>query len=138
VDQPARGPATAEGAGFFHDLQEGGPKLKIVFILERSGGGEAGEAAAACRHRCRPRKIWGRWRGRAGGWNSMTGNSRKNSGSTIAKAGTGSSWHHHVNLVSMAFGSLRCESARAKKNFWCDAAGADPAGGPLPVMPDPL
>lgn len=55
-------------------------------------------------------------------------------------------WHHHVTLVSMAFGFLRCEQARAKKNFWCDAApdpppvasSANPAGGPLPVVPDPL
>jgi len=46
----------------------------------------------------------------------------------------------------MAFGFLRCEQARAKKNFWCDAAadpsptasGVDPAGGPLPVVPEPL
>jgi SRSO17 transposase len=35
-------------------------------------------------------------------------------------------WHHHVTLVSMAFAFLRCEQARAKKNFWCDLA-ADPA-----------
>src|SRR6185295_17001154 len=55
-------------------------------------------------------------------------------------------WHHHVTLVSMAFCFLRCEQARAKKNFWCDAppdpppsAGrADPPLGPLPVVPDPL
>jgi len=55
-------------------------------------------------------------------------------------------WHHHVTLVSMAFGFLRCEQARAKKNFWCDvaadpssaASGVDPAGGPLPVVPEPL
>lgn len=31
-------------------------------------------------------------------------------------------WHHHVTLVSMAFAFLRCEQARAKKNFWCDLA----------------
>jgi len=31
-------------------------------------------------------------------------------------------WHHHVTLVSMAFAFLRSEQARAKKNFWCDAA----------------
>jgi SRSO17 transposase len=35
-------------------------------------------------------------------------------------------WHHHVTLVSIAFAFLRCEQARAKKNFWCDLA-ADPA-----------
>ena len=41
---------------------------------------------------------------------------------------------------------LRCEQARAKKNFWCDAAAdpadaasrADPPLGPLPVVPLPL
>jgi SRSO17 transposase len=31
-------------------------------------------------------------------------------------------WHHHVTLVSLAFAFLRTEQARAKKNFWCDAA----------------
>ena len=52
-------------------------------------------------------------------------------------------WHHHVTLVSMAFEFLRCEQARAKKNFWCDAAsdppaaasGADPSLGALPLVP---
>lgn len=33
-------------------------------------------------------------------------------------------WHHHVTLVSLAFAFLRTEQARAKKNFWCDAADA--------------
>lgn len=55
-------------------------------------------------------------------------------------------WHHHVTLVSMAFGFLRCEQARAKKNFWCDAppdpprpaGGAHPPRGPLPMVPHPL
>ena len=55
-------------------------------------------------------------------------------------------WHHHVTLVSVAFAFLRCEQARAKKNFWCDvaadpagaASGADPPHGPLPVVPKPL
>ena len=55
-------------------------------------------------------------------------------------------WHHHVTLVSMAFCFLRCEQARAKKNFWCDAApdqaqsasGPDPTLGPLPLVPDAL
>lgn len=36
-------------------------------------------------------------------------------------------WHHHVTLVSIAFAFLRSEQARAKKNFWCDAA--QPASG---------
>jgi len=35
-------------------------------------------------------------------------------------------WHHHVTLVSMAFALLRCEQARAKKNFWCDVDYAAP------------
>jgi len=55
-------------------------------------------------------------------------------------------WHHHVTLVSMAFGFLRGEQARAKKNFWCDVApdaaapadAADPDDGPLPLVPEPL
>ena len=55
-------------------------------------------------------------------------------------------WHHHVTLVSMAFCFLRCEQARAKKNFWCDAApdapqspgSADPPLRSLPVVPEPL
>ena len=55
-------------------------------------------------------------------------------------------WHHHVTLVSMAFGFLRGEQSRAKKNFWCDltpdpaatADAADPADGPLPVVSEPL
>jgi SRSO17 transposase len=55
-------------------------------------------------------------------------------------------WHHHVTLVSMAFAFLRCEQARAKKNFWCDAApdppsaasGADPPLRPLPMVSEPF
>jgi SRSO17 transposase len=55
-------------------------------------------------------------------------------------------WHHHVTLVSMAFAFLRSEQLRSKKNFWCDpasdsaatAGAADPSGGPLPMVPDPL
>ena len=55
-------------------------------------------------------------------------------------------WHHHVTLVSMAFGFLRSEQARAKKNGWCDvapdalapASRAPAAGRPLPLVPDPL
>lgn len=45
-------------------------------------------------------------------------------------------WHHHVTLVSMAFAFLRTEQARAKKNFWCDAA--DPAAntGTTPSQAD--
>jgi SRSO17 transposase len=55
-------------------------------------------------------------------------------------------WHHHVTLVSMAFAFLRSEQLRSKKNFWCDpasnsaatAGAADPSGGTLPMVPDPL
>lgn len=55
-------------------------------------------------------------------------------------------WHHHVTLVSMAFGFLRSQQLRGKKNFWCDlapdpaqtAVPLDPPGGTLPVVPNPL
>lgn len=55
-------------------------------------------------------------------------------------------WHHHVTLVSIAFAFLRGEQLRSKKNFWCDpspnsaatAGAADPSGGTLPMVPDPL
>lgn len=55
-------------------------------------------------------------------------------------------WHHHVTLVSMAFAFLRGEQLRTKKNFWCEpasdsaatAGAADPPGGTLPMVPDPL
>jgi SRSO17 transposase len=55
-------------------------------------------------------------------------------------------WHHHVTLVSMAFGFLRSQQLRGKKNFWCDlapdstqTAGAlDPPDGTLPVVPNPI
>jgi hypothetical protein len=39
-------------------------------------------------------------------------------------------WHHHVCLVTMAYGFLRTEQARLKKHFWCDldaAAGSEEA-----------
>jgi SRSO17 transposase len=53
-------------------------------------------------------------------------------------------WHHHVTLVSLAFAFLRGEQLRFKKNFWCElapdpaatAGAADPADGPLPLVPD--
>jgi len=55
-------------------------------------------------------------------------------------------WHHHVTLVSLAFGFLRSEQAHSKKNFWCDFtddAPTPPSRGdsprrPLPVVPDVL
>jgi SRSO17 transposase len=53
-------------------------------------------------------------------------------------------WHHHVTLVSLAFGFLRSEQTRAKKNFWCEPAADAPAapiqsnpdGGPMSVVSD--
>jgi SRSO17 transposase len=53
-------------------------------------------------------------------------------------------WHHHVTLVSLAFGFLRSEQYRAKKNFWCEPADdapdassqPDPNGRPMPVVPN--
>ncbi len=38
-------------------------------------------------------------------------------------------WHHHVTLVSVAYGFLLLESLRRKKNFWVDPAEM-PEGDP--------
>lgn len=38
-------------------------------------------------------------------------------------------WHHHVTLVSVAYGFLLLESLRSKKNFWVDPAEM-PEGDP--------
>jgi SRSO17 transposase len=51
-------------------------------------------------------------------------------------------WHHHVTLGSLAFGFLRSEQTRAKKNFWCELAADAPVapsqphpdGGPMSVV----
>jgi SRSO17 transposase len=40
-------------------------------------------------------------------------------------------WHHHVTLVSVAYGFLVLEALRTQKNFWVDPATL-PAGAPAP------
>lgn len=40
-------------------------------------------------------------------------------------------WHHHVTLVSVAYGFLMLEALRGKKNFWLDPA-EDAPGDPAP------
>ena len=40
-------------------------------------------------------------------------------------------WHHHVTLVSVAYGFLMLETLRGKKNVWMDPA-EDAAGDPAP------
>jgi SRSO17 transposase len=40
-------------------------------------------------------------------------------------------WHHHVTLVSVAYGFLVLEALRRKKNFWMDPA-TDAPGDPAP------
>ncbi len=41
-------------------------------------------------------------------------------------------WHHHVTLVSVAYGFLVLEALRGKKNFWMDPA-TDATGDPAPA-----